>query len=54
MELDAEGWLNIAELIQKANARGKSITLAQLHEVVTTSDEKRFAVSEDEQRIRAI
>ena len=53
MQLDPEGWLNIDELIKNANAHGKSITLAQLHEVVASSDEKRFTLSDDEMRIRA-
>jgi len=41
-------------LIKNANANGKSITLAQLHEVVVSSDLKRFALSDDGLRIRAI
>ncbi len=51
MKLDSEGWLNVDELIKNANASGKSITLAQLHEVVATSDEKLFTLSDDGQRI---
>lgn len=54
MGLDSEGWLSIDELIKNANANGKSITLAQLHEVVDSSDVKRFALSDDGLRIRAI
>ena len=54
MNLDSEGWLNIDDLIQNAKAHGKSITHAQLHEVVASSDEKRFAISDDGQRIRAV
>ncbi len=54
MQLDPEGWLNIDELIKNANASGKSITLDQLHQVVACSDEKRFALSEDGLRIRAL
>jgi putative RNA 2'-phosphotransferase len=53
MHPDAEGWLNIEELIKNANASGKSITLAQLRDVVALSEEKRFVLSEDGLRIRA-
>lgn len=53
MKLDPEGWLNIEELIKNAKASGKSITLEQVQEVVSSSDEKRFAFSDDGLRIRA-
>lgn len=53
MELDPEGWLNVDQLIKQANANGKSITLAQLHEVVASNDKQRFTLSDDQQRIRA-
>lgn len=54
MKREPEGWLNIEDLIKNANANGKSITLAQLHEVVASSEEKRFVLSEGGLRIRAI
>lgn len=54
MKLESGGWLNIDELIKNANANGKSITLAQVHEVIASGDEKRFAVSDDGLRIRAL
>jgi len=54
MQLESGGWLNIDELIKNANANGKSITLAQVHEVVASGDEKRFVVSDDGLRIRAL
>ena len=53
MKLDPEGWLNIDDLVKNANASGKSITLAQIHEVVASSDQQRFALSDDGLRIRA-
>lgn len=52
-KLDPEGWLSIDELISRANAHGKALTLELLHEVVATNDKKRFALSEDGLRIRA-
>ena len=53
MQLDPEGWADIDQLIKNANSSGKSITAAQLHEVVVSSEEKRFALSDDGLRIRA-
>lgn len=54
VKLDAEGWLDIDELVKNANANGKSITRSQLHEVLANSEEKRFELSDDGQRIRAL
>ncbi|MGB7327630.1 MAG: RNA 2'-phosphotransferase [Rubripirellula sp.] len=53
MELDEEGWLDIAQLIDAANQRGNRLSLELLHEVVATNDKKRFALSDDGLRIRA-
>jgi putative RNA 2'-phosphotransferase len=53
MQLDPEGWLAIDELIENANRSGTPLSLELLHEVVATSDKKRFALSEDGLRIRA-
>lgn len=54
MKLDPDGWLNIDDLVKNANAHGKSITTEQVHAVVAGSEEKRFALSDDGLRIRAI
>lgn len=54
MKLDAEGYLNIQDLVTNANASGKSITVEQVHQVVAASDEQRYALSEDSLRIRAV
>ncbi len=53
MQLDAEGWLPIDQLIENANRHGKQLTLELLHEVVATNDKKRFSLSEDGLMIRA-
>lgn len=53
MQLGPEGWLNVDDLIKNANTHGKSITLAQIHEIVASNDEKRFTLSDDGLRIRA-
>lgn len=50
LELDPEGWANIEELVAKADI---PITLDLLQKVVTTSDKKRFAISDDGISIRA-
>ena len=53
MALDAEGWLNVDDLVKNANANGKSITVEQLREVVASNDLQLFALSDDGLRIRA-
>ncbi|WP_251862806.1 RNA 2'-phosphotransferase [Achromobacter sp. Marseille-Q4962] len=53
IELDTEGWTDIDTLIARAAAAGKPLTRALLDEVVSTSEKKRFTVSEDGRRIRA-
>lgn len=53
IELDAHGWVDIAQLLRKATAHGEPISRAELDEVVATSDKQRFAVSDDGLRIRA-
>jgi putative RNA 2'-phosphotransferase len=53
MQLDAEGWLPIDELIQNANRQGNHLSLELLHAVVASCEKKRFALSEDGLNIRA-
>jgi putative RNA 2'-phosphotransferase len=53
MKLDDEGWLAIDVLIANVNQHGHALTLELLHEIVATSDKKRFALSDDGLRIRA-
>jgi putative RNA 2'-phosphotransferase len=53
LTLDANGWVNVAELLAKAAAAGKPMDRATLEEIVATSDKKRFTFSEDGTRIRA-
>lgn len=54
LQPNADGWLNIDELIKNANANGKSITLEHVRTIVASHDEKRFALSDDGLQIRAI
>lgn len=50
---DAEGWVDVKELLAGAAGQGMKISRAELDEVVATSDKQRFAFSADRQRIRA-
>ena len=52
--LDLEGWTDIATLIAAAANDGKQLDRDMIHAVVASSDKKRFAVSEDGLRIRAV
>ena len=53
LEMTSEGWVSVDELIVKMNEDGKSITFATLKEVVLTDDKQRYALNEDETKIRA-
>src|SRR5881394_2990724 len=53
LKLGEAGWVNVQELLQAVNGHGVPLTLEQLKHIVATSDKKRFAFSEDGQRIRA-
>ena len=53
INLDGAGWVGVTELLEAVNQNGDSLTLDQLKHVVATNDKKRFAFSEDGQRIRA-
>lgn len=52
-QLDDNGWLAVEELINGMNAKGHPIDREILDEIVATNNKKRFAFSEDKQRIRA-
>jgi putative RNA 2'-phosphotransferase len=52
--LDREGWADISALIASAVNEGKQLDHELIQSVVTTSDKKRFAISEDGLRIRAV
>ena len=53
MQLGEAGWVGVDELLQAVNSHGVTLTLDQLKHIVATSDKKRFAFSDDGQRIRA-
>ena len=53
LKLDPERWASVDELVKNANSNGKSITLAQVREVVALNEQKIFLLSDDGLRIRA-
>jgi putative RNA 2'-phosphotransferase len=53
LKLGEAGWVAVEELLHAVNRNGFPLSLDQLKHVVATSDKKRFAFSEDGQRIRA-
>lgn len=53
LHLDDSGWAHVDELLLRANQAGVPLTRDLLQTVVDTNDKKRFALSEDGQRIRA-
>lgn len=53
VSLSPAGWVGVDELLAAARKRGRSITRAELFEVVRTSDKQRFAFSDDGLEIRA-
>ena len=53
LKLGEAGWVGVDALLKALNSQGVSLTLDQLKHIVATSDKKRFAFSEDGQRIRA-
>jgi putative RNA 2'-phosphotransferase len=53
LTLDANGWADVDELLRLADAAGHRITRPLLERVVADNDKKRFAFSDDGQRIRA-
>lgn len=53
LTLDEHGWASVDELLQKAPKLGLHFDRATLEQVVAENDKKRFAFSEDGQKIRA-
>ena len=54
IELDREGWTDIDALIAAAGKAGRPLDLALIQAVVASNDKKRFALSDDGHRIRAV
>jgi putative RNA 2'-phosphotransferase len=51
--LDPSGWVEVEALLTACRHHGMPIERADLEEVVATNEKKRFAYSDDGQRIRA-
>ena len=54
ISLDREGWVDIAALISAADNAGKQLDHECIQAVVASNDKKRFSISEDGLRIRAV
>ena len=52
LQLDPDRWACVDELVKKANSSGKSITLAQIKDVVALDEQNMFMLSDDGHRIR--
>lgn len=53
LRLDAAGWADVDELVEKANAAGTPLSRAVVLRIVETSDKQRFALCPEQRRIRA-
>jgi len=53
IQLDANGWANIDELIQQCGKHRVSFTRKELDEIVATNTKKRYSLNEDQTKIRA-
>jgi len=54
LTLDSEGWTDISSLIVCAAKEGQQLDHRLIADIVDSSDKKRFALSQDGQRIRAV
>lgn len=53
LKLGEGGWIQTKVLLEALNSKGRRIGLADLQHIVATCNKKRFALSEDGERIRA-
>jgi len=51
--LDAGGWVAVDVLLDACTQHGRPLSRVELDEIVATSSKRRFALSDDGQRIRA-
>lgn len=54
LELDSEGWASIGDLQNGARQQGREVDNELLRAVVDGNEKKRFSISEDGLRIRAV
>lgn len=53
LTLDSNGWVSVDELLRAFAQHDRSLTRAELEELVASSDKRRFAISPDGAMIRA-
>ena len=53
IQLDANGWADIEELIQKCGKYRVSFTRKELEEIGATNNKKRYSLNDDQTKIRA-
>ncbi len=53
LKVDAFGWANVQELLEKATADSRKFTLEEMEYVVANNAKQRFGFSEDKTKIRA-
>lgn len=53
IQLDENGWTDVAILLRQAQAHQRPLTYEKLLDIVENNDKKRFTFSEDKQKIRA-
>ena len=51
--LDPAGWVSVDDLLAGCRRKGHDLSLADLEEIVHTSDKQRYAFNDDKTRIRA-
>ncbi|MCU4490976.1 RNA 2'-phosphotransferase [Acinetobacter guillouiae] len=54
IQLDSEGWTDVHILLQQMIKHRRPLKLVELIEVVESSDKKRFQLSPDQNKIRAV
>ena len=54
LQLDSEGWADIESLIAGAAKNGRTLDIGLVQAIVSSSDKKRFSISEYGLRIRAV
>lgn len=54
LQLDSEGWADLESLIAGAAEDGRPLNMDLIQAVVSSSDKKRFSLSDDGLRIRAV
>lgn len=53
LQLDAHGWADVDDLIERCGQHGQPLSRLFLEELVANNDKQRLAFSEDKRRIRA-